>query len=218
MLQLPRLLPIVLVPGGLYDDPPMTGQQFWVATGVAPALARLGVEFTVHERPAAPRSWTEEAEALEQTIATAGHDRVGLVAGSNGCSAALRLVVDRPQLVERVMLCWPATAGDPVIDELARVIIDDTHGSEAVDALLAGSPVRGVSETELASIDIECVVHPSMPANKIHQRSTVIDLLAAVPGAFLVGGSPEPPDAGFADFVDSLAATIAAFSRIEPDD
>lgn len=217
-MQLPRLLPIVLVAGGLYDEPPMTGERFWLESGVAGALSGRGVEFAIHERPTSPRSWAEEAEAIAATMDRHGWERAGIVAGSNGCSAALRLLVDDSERVARLMLCWPATAADPVIDELARVIITDAHDPGVARDLLQGDPIRGVSRSELATVDRECAVYPSLPENKVHQRSTVVDLVESIPDAILVGGSPEPTDDAFDDFLDSFAAVVAAFAQIEHDD
>ena len=218
MMHLPELLPIVLVHGGLYDDPAMTAADFWVSTGVAGALAKSGVEVIMHERPNEPTSWVEESAALAATIEAAGHQRVALVAGSNGCSAAMRLVLDRPELVARTMLCWPATAGDTVIDGLAAVIIADTHGDEAAAALLGGFPIRGATVDELAALEHEVVIYPSLPENKIHQRATVFELLDVIPDAILVGGSPEPTDDTFGDFLEGFVAVLTAFSRVEHDD
>lgn len=218
MMHLPELLPVVLVHGGLYDDPAMTGADFWVTTGIANALSKAGVEVIVHERPVEPASWRDEGAALAVTIEQAGHQRVAVVAGSNGCSAAMRLALDRPELVARTMLCWPATAGDPVVDELARVIIADTHDDDVAAALLGGSPIRGVNADELAALRHEVVVYPSLPENKIHQRATVFELLDVIPDAILVGGSPEPVDSTFANFLDAYVSVLAAFSRVEHDD
>ena len=218
MLHLPELLPVVLVPGGLHDDPPMTGERFWADSGVVRGLRGRNVEVIVHERPTEPSSWQEESDALAATIRGAGHDRVALVAGSNGCSAALRLMLDEPALVARTMLCWPATAGDPVVDELARIIITDVHGSAAADALLTGRPIRGVEVDELAGLTGEVVVFPSMPENKAHQRSTVMELLASVPGSMLIGGSPEPIDDAFFEHCEQFVATVEAFSKVVHDD
>ena len=218
MMHLPELLPIVLVHGGLYDDPHMTAADFWVATGVAGALSRSGVEVVIHERPTEPTSWTQEGAALAATIEAAGHERVGVIAGSNGCSAAVRLMLDRPDLVARTMLCWPATAGDPVVDELARVIIADTHDDDVAADMLGGFPIRGATGDELAALEHEVVIYPSLPENKIHQRATVFELLDVIPDAILVGGSPEPPDDSFAEFLEAFTAVVAAFSRIEHDD
>ena len=218
VVHLPVALPVVLVPGGLYDDPPVTAQWFWVETGVAPMLGRRNVDVLVHDRPTDARSWSEEAEALAATIAAAGHSQVALVAGSNGCSVALRLMLDRPDLVARTLLCWPATAGHPVIDGLAHTIISDVHNAHVAEQLLKGAPIRGVSVDELAAISGEVVVYPSMPESQAHQRSTVTELLSTIPGVMLVGGSPEPFDDAFADFVEGFVDLVEAFSKIHHDD
>jgi len=218
MLHLPELLPVVLIPGGLYDEPPVTGTSFWEDTGVARMLRGRNVTVVVHERPVEPTSWVEEAEALANTIEASVHERVALVAGSNGCSVAMRLLIDRPELVGRTMLCWPATAGDPVVDELARIIITDVHGASAADALLAGRPIRGLTADELAAIDGEVVVYPSMPENKAHQRTTINALLTTIPGVMLIGGSPEPFDDAFSEFVDGFVNVVEAFSKVVYDD
>jgi len=218
MMHLPELLPIVLVHGGLYDDPVMTASDFWIATGVAGALAKAGVEIIMHERPSEPTTWAEEGEALAVTIEAAGHQRAAVVAGSNGCSAAMRLALDRPELAARTMLCWPATSGDHVIDGLASVIIADVHDDDIATGLLAGAPIRGVTPEELAGLEREVVIYPSLPENKIHQRVTVFELLDVIPDAILVGGSPEPTDDAFAGFLDEYVAVLTAFSRVEHDD
>ena len=208
----------MLIPGGLYDEPPVTAQWFWVETGVAPMLQRRKVDVVVHERPRAPTSWIEEADALAATIEGAGHARVALVAGSNGCSAALRLMLDRPDLVARTMLCWPATAGNPVIDGLAHTIIADVHDGAVASNLLTGCPVRGVDAEELASLSGEVMIYPSMPESQAHRRSTVTELLSTIPGVMLLGGSPEPFDDAFADFVEGFVDIVEAFSKVHHDD
>ncbi len=211
-------LPVVLVHGGLYDDPPMTGEVFWGDSGVVDALRDRGVEVVVHQRPATPRSWADERAALATTIRASGHDRIAVVAGSNGCSVALRLLLDTPALVVRTMLCWPATPGDTVIDDLARVIIVETHDDEVATGLLEGRPVRGVVPADLGTITSDVVIHPSMPENKVHKRTTVTELMQALGSALLVGGSPEPPDPGFAAHRDGFADLVAAFAEVHPDD
>lgn len=208
----------MLVAGGLYDEPAVTAESFWVKTGVAPMLRGRNVEVVLHERPTNPTSWTEEAEALAATITQGGHDRVAIVAGSNGCSAALRLLVDRPELVARVLLCWPATAGNAVIDGLAHTVIADVHDAEVAAELVSGRPIRGVEPDELAAVSSEVVVYPSMPESQAHQRKTVAELLASIPGVMMVGGSPEPFDDSFADFLDGFVDLVEAFSKVMHDD
>lgn len=218
MVHLPESLPVVLVHGGLYDEPPMTGQSFWVDSGVGPMLTRRKVEVLIHERPGEPTSWADEAELLVSAIEAAGYERVAVVAGSNGCSVALRLLIDRPELVARTMLCWPATAGDPVVDELARIIITDVHDADVATQLLAGRPIRGTTADELGAIDGEVVVYPPMPESKAHQRSTVTELLSTIPGVMLVGGSPEPYDDAFPEFLEGFVNVVEAFSKAHYDD
>ena len=211
-------LPVVLVHGGLYDDPPMTAGGFWLPTGVVDALVDRDVDVILHERPATPRSWIEERIALEATLREAEVDRAAIVAGSNGCSVALRLALDAPSMVARTLLCWPATAGDSVIDELARVIITETHDAQVATKLLSGRPLRGVTAGELAGLDAEVVIHPSMPESPMHRRSTATELVAALGSALLIGGSPEPVDPGFAPHLAAFADLVLAFSQVMDDD
>ena len=181
-------------------------------------LTGRNVEVVLHERPEEPTSWTHEAEALAATIEGAGHEQVALVAGSNGCSAALRLLLDRPELVAHTMLCWPATAGDPLIDDLATIIISDVHGPAAAEGLLSGRPVRGVTPEELGTITSESVIYPSTPESQAHRRSTVMELLATIPGVMMVGGSPEPFVEEFGDSLENFVALVEAFSKVHHDD
>ena len=218
MVHLPESLPVVLVAGGLYDEPPITAQWFWTETGVAPMLARRHVEVIVHDRPATPTSWEEEAVALAATIEDGGHEQVALVAGSNGCSAALRLMIDRPELVARAMLCWPATAGNPVVDDLAEIIISDAKDKATAQRLLSGYPIRGTTREELAALDTEIVLYPSMPESQAHQRSTITELLSTVTGIMMVGGSPEPFNDEFAEFLEGFVDLVEAFSKVMHDD
>ena len=57
-----------------------------------------------------------------------------------------------------------------------------------------------------------------MPESQAHQRSTITELLSTVPGVMLVGGSPEPFDDAFADFVEGFVDLVEAFSKVMHDD
>lgn len=214
--MLPQLLPIVLVHGGLYEE--MTPDEFWVETGVLRALADANAEFIAPQRPPQPHSWHEESERLLEAIDEAGYQQVALVGASNGCSAAARLAVDHPERVARLLLAWPATAGDQVLDDLARIIIDDQMGSDVAEQLLTGETLRGVTDEELGSLSMPLVVFPSMPANHAHQRETVTALLSAQPSGFVTGGSPEPLDDQFPEFRDTFVHLVNEFARVEHDD
>jgi len=214
--MLPVKLPIVLVHGGLYEG--MTTREFWEDTGVIGGLRSRHLLHLAPQRPARPQSWEEESVSLLAAIDEAGFERVALIGASNGCSAATRFAIDHPDRVERLMLAWPATAGDRVVDELLRVIITDETGAEAAEALLTGETLRGVSDAELAAVDLPVVVYPSLLENQVHQRETLMGILARVTDAFMVQGSPEPPDDDFDGFVDAFVTMVEEFGRVEHDD
>ena len=214
--MLPVKLPIVLVHGGLYEG--MTTGEFWEDTGVLGGLRSRHLTHIAPQRPARPHSWDDESVSLLASIDEAGFERVALIGASNGCSVATRFAIDHPDRVERLMLAWPATAGDRVVDELLRVIITDETGAEAAGALLTEETLRGVSDAELAALDLPVVVYPSLVENQVHQRETLMGILAQVTDAFMVPGSPEPPDGDFTAYVDAFVTMVEEFGRVEHDD
>lgn len=213
---LPEMLPVVLVHGGLYEG--MTSREFWAETGVLGELKAHHLKVLAPQRPAQPHSWDEERRSLLDAIDAAGHERVALVGASNGCSAAVRLTIENPDRVARLMLAWPATVGDPVVDELLGIIISDETDEPAATNLLSGETLRGVSDAELGALDLPVVVFPSLIENQVHQRQTLMSILANVPDAFLVPGSPEPPDDQFAEYRDTFITMVREFARVEHDD
>lgn len=213
---LPQMLPVVLVHGGLCDG--TTSRAYWADTGVLGELRARHLRVLAPSRPIRPQSWEAESDALLAAIDDAGHERVALIGASNGCSAAVRMTIDHPDRVERLMLAWPATAGDPVVDELLRVIITDEVDEEAADALLDGETIRGVGDAELGGLELPVVVFPSLIENRVHQRRTLMGVLSTVPDAFMVAGSPEPDDAQFLEHRDTFVAMAAEFARVEHDD
>lgn len=96
----------------------MTGERFWVEPGVALDLlaadrrvivpdrrwagGQTEADFTVH-------TWEEEAGDLAAVVEASGAAPLDVIAGSNGCSVAVRLALARPDLVRTLVLCWPAT-------------------------------------------------------------------------------------------------------------
>ena len=210
------MLPVVLVHGGLYEG--MTSREFWADTGVLGELKSRHLRVLAPQRPAQPQSWDEERRSLLEAIDAAGYDRVALVGGSNGCSAAVRLAIENPDRVVRMMLAWPATVGDPVVDELLSIIITDEADDAAARELLSGETLRGVTDAELGGLDLPVVVFPSLIENQVHQRHTLMGILANVPDSFLVQGSPEPPDDQFPEYRDTFISMVAEFARVEHDD
>jgi pimeloyl-ACP methyl ester carboxylesterase len=179
-------LRVLLVHGGLGEG--MTAERFWRRTGVVAGLEAAGCEVVAPDRPAHPGSWREEGDHL-----AGGLERPSaVVGGSNGCSAAVRLAVDHPGLVTRLVLAWPATAGDPDLDRHAALLLGDR-----ADALLAGETLRGVADAELAALEVPVAVVPSEPPNRYHQARTVEALRRVLAAPEVGAGHPEPPAPSF---------------------
>jgi pimeloyl-ACP methyl ester carboxylesterase len=104
----------LLVHGGLFD--PMDGARFWIAPGVADDLAAAGYRVLTPDRRYGvgrttsdfrAHNWDIEAADLAAVLVATGGTPAHVVAGSNGCSAAIRLALTRPDLVRSLTLCWP---------------------------------------------------------------------------------------------------------------
>jgi len=213
--------PIVLVHGGLWE--PMDADRFWHRPGIVPALAAAGYDVVAPDRPINPPSWDAELAAL------AGHmprRPALLVTASNACALAVGLARAHP--VAGLILAWPATAGDPAIDEALRArLIGEGASPDDVAAVLAGETLRGTSDVELARLRVPVGVVSSAPPNRVHQRRTVDALLRVVPGAIELLSCPEPPrpefttadplDAGASSHRDRFVAALRAFAdRLAP--
>jgi pimeloyl-ACP methyl ester carboxylesterase len=153
-------------------------------------------------------SWRAEAEHLLAQLP--GRDPVHLVAGSNGCSTALRLALDHAARVRSLALCWPATAGDARIDAVGRRLIERTR-PEAADALLAGETVRGVRDAELRSLRLPVAVLPAAPPDPAHPARTVAALADLIPGCRELADFPLPFAPGFADALPSFRGALLEF-------
>ena len=103
--------PVLLVHGGLFD--PMDGERFWKNPGIVEDLA-AGYRTLLPGRrfsggrttaPFAVHSWDVEADDVVAVLHAAGVEQADVVAGSNGCSAAFRLVLVYPHLVRSLVLC-----------------------------------------------------------------------------------------------------------------
>ena len=113
---------------------------------------------------------------------------------------AVRLAVQHPELVGRLVLLWPATAADPTVD---------AHAPAAVAHLLAGETLRGVTDTELANLDLPVAAMASEPENPQHRDRTVGRLLELLPdGTLIEPGFPEAPRAEFRAHLDAFTAAL----------
>jgi pimeloyl-ACP methyl ester carboxylesterase len=176
---------ILLVHGGLHGE--IDADRFWSVPGIVEDLRGAGYEVLAPDRLTDAKDWREEADWLRQSLPL---DSATVMAGSNGCSAALRLTVDYPKVVEKLILCWPATP-----------LAGETSGT-----------VRGVADVELLGITVPVVIVPSDPPNLHHQSETVTRLMRLIAGAIVLPGSPEPPQPGFSEhrsrFIESLISVL----------
>jgi len=191
--------PVVLIHGGLGED--MDADRFWFRPGVVAGLRTAGLRVEAPDRDTAPDSWTGAADAVAVGLGAP----TSVVAGSNGVSVAVRLARQHPPLVDRLVLLWPATCGDPVVD--AAMPPDVAH-------LLVGDTLRGVSDDELAALDVPVAVMGSHPADRSHSHRTVERLLALIPRAApMPTAFPESPRPEFAAVCAGFVATLVPYLR-----
>lgn len=190
---------VVLVHGGLWED--MDAERFWVRPGIVAGLTAAGLDVLAPDRLPRPPSWAAEVEHLLPLLPD---EPVTLVGGSNGCSVVARIALAAPDRVERLVLAWPATAGESTVDAW-------TLAQGAPAGMVAGETLRGVTDAELATLRPPVAVLPG-PVNPFHLRSTVDGLLAAVPGAVELPGTPEPPRPDFAEHRDALVSRLVGWA------
>jgi pimeloyl-ACP methyl ester carboxylesterase len=197
-----------LVHGGFWQD--VGVEFFWGRTGGVAGLVEAGVEVVAPDRVRRPAGWEAEVGVLAAALPA---EPAVVVAGSYGCSAAVRVALAHPGRVSRLLLAWPGTAGNPEVDARQRERLAGLGASpEVVDALLAGATLRGVTDAELAGLAMPVGVLPAVPENPSHQRRTVDRLLSVLPDAVELPGCPEPPVPGFAPHLAGLVATIVRFA------
>jgi pimeloyl-ACP methyl ester carboxylesterase len=200
---------VLLIHGALWEDG-MDADRFWAAPGIAAGLEHVGFAVLAPNRLQHPSSWDAEVEHLAPVLPG---QSVSVVAGSNGCSVAVRLALAFPDRIERLLLAWPATAADPAVDSRTRIRLTGLGASEQdIRTLLDGQTLRGVTDEELATLRMPISVLPSDPENPFHQRKTVDALRRLLPHIEELPGCPEPPRPDFsphlAPFLASVTKTI----------
>ena len=199
--------PVVLVHGGLYED--ADPAMFWGQTGIGAGLRTAGYRVFAVTRPASPRSWEAERDSLAVAISAKTDEPVALVAASNGCSAAMRCAIDIPDMVSTIVLCWPATAGDPKIDAAVREQIMRTVSSSTADRLLVGETIRGTLDVELETVAMPVTVIPSELGDPYHRRETVDRLKQLLPNVRIGQPTPPAPHADFRHYRSRFVAMLA---------
>ena len=188
---------VILIHGGLYE--PIGPDEFWHGPGV---VAGLG-----DRRPGGSCSDSNDRCDLV--------DRRGRASSSNtpddfvpmvGCGGLQWMFGGgedggrlQKLLVDRLVLCWPATAGDPDVDQMERAPVEHAGRRDLC---------RGVSDAELANISVPVTIIPSQPPNRHHQAVTVDRLLSLIPGATATRGFPESPRPEFLSHRDAFVATL----------
>lgn len=199
---------LLLVHGGLWDD--MDAERFWHQPGIVAGLEERGCTVLAPDRLPRARSWPAEVEHLVSLLPPGP---VSVVAGSNGCSVAVRLALTCPERVDRLVLAWPATAGDPVVDVRTRHGLTELGASPRIaQDLLSGEVLRGVTERELTGMKLPVGVLPSAPENPVHQRRTSLALSSLLPHPSELPGTPEPVRRDFGPYLGSFLANVTSFA------
>ncbi|MET0388627.1 MAG: hypothetical protein ABW321_21830 [Polyangiales bacterium] len=137
-----------------------------------------------------------------------------IVSGSNGCSVAVRYALLRPERVKRLVLAWPATAGDPEVDADIRGRLQQLGAeSTTIDRLLAGGTLRGVSDAELRGLSIDVAVLPAAPEDRFHQHKTSRRLCEVLTRGTELPGSPVPMARDFSLHLPSFIDAIEQFAH-----
>ena len=188
----------------------MTADRFWVQPGIVAGLAERGLHVLAPQRPYRSPSWAAEAQALADEVPRA--DTVSVLAGSNGCSAAVRFALAEPGRVDALILAWPPVAGDPEVDERQRREFAESGATEAViDGLLAGETLRGVTDAELATLRMRTAIIPSTVDGPVHPLRTAEALCRLIPGAVRLPACPESPRPTFPPHRDAFVGSVIEF-------
>jgi pimeloyl-ACP methyl ester carboxylesterase len=191
--------PVLLVHGGLAED--IGAERFWERPGIAPGLRAAGFVVVAPDRPTTPTSWS----AAASDVAAHVREPSSVVAGSNGVTVAVRLALEHPSVVDRLVLLWPATAGDVELD--ARVPEPGRH-------LLAGETLRGVTDHELRGLAVPAAVMAADPPNAFHALATAERVVELVPrGSRIPADFPESPRPEFARRCADFVAALVPYLR-----
>jgi hypothetical protein len=200
---------LLLIHGGLWED--IGADWFWGRPGVIAGLERLGFTVVAPDRLRRPTSWTADAEHV--LAAVPDGDNVTVVGGSFGCSVAVRLALDSPGRVERLVLAWPASLSDQFVAIRMRASLARLGAPPRVlNVLLDGETLPSTTDAKLATIAVPVGVIPAVPPDPFHPRGTVDALLRLLPSAVELPGCPEAPRPEFPPHLESFLASVAGFA------
>jgi pimeloyl-ACP methyl ester carboxylesterase len=206
---------LLLIHGGLWED--TDADWFWRRPGVVAGLEGLGHIVVAPDRLRRASSWTDEADHVASAARRAVSGAmpaapVTVVGGSFGCSVAVRLALDFPGLVGRMLLAWPATLSDQFLAIRVRADMARRGAPPRVlGALLGMATLPSATDAELTTLTIPVGVLPSVPPNPLHPRSTVDALLRLLPEVRELPGCPEAPRPEFPPHLESFLTAVAGF-------
>jgi pimeloyl-ACP methyl ester carboxylesterase len=206
---------LLLIHGGLWED--IGAGWFWRRPGVVAGLERLGFPVAAPDRLRRPPSWTADADhvhAAVADVATGEDEPLTVVGGSFGCSVAVRLALDSPDLVARIVLAWPAALSDQFTAIRFRAGLARLGApARVLDALLGTGTLPGATDAELGALSVPVGVIPAVPPDPFHSRGTVDALLRLLPSAEELPGCPEAPRPEFPPHLESFLASVAGFAE-----
>jgi pimeloyl-ACP methyl ester carboxylesterase len=200
---------LLLIHGGLWED--IGADWFWRRPGILAGFERLGFTVVAPDRLRRPASWAADAEYV--LAAVPGGEPMTVVGGSFGCSAAVRLALDSPGRVSRMVLAWPASLGDQFAAIRMRASLARLGApARVLNALLGSETLPSATDAELGTIAAQVGVIPAVPPDPFHPRGTVDALLRLLPSVTELPGCPEAPRPEFPPHLESFLASVAGFA------
>jgi pimeloyl-ACP methyl ester carboxylesterase len=200
---------LLLIHGGLWED--IGADWFWRRPGILAGFERLGFTVAAPDRLRRPASWAADAEHV--LAAVPGGEPVTVVGGSFGCSVAVRLALDSPGRVSRLVLAWPASLGDQFAAIRMRASLARLGApARVLNTLLGSETLPSATDAELGTIAAAVGVIPALPPDPVHPRGTVDALLRLLPSATELPGCPEAPRPEFPPHLESFLASVAGFA------
>ncbi len=199
---------LLLIHGGLWED--IGADWFWRRPGILAGFERLGFTVVAPDRLRRPASWAADAEHV--LAAVPGGEPVTVVGGSFGCSVAVRLALDSPGRVSRMVLAWPASLSDQFAALRMRASLARLGApARVLDALLGSETLPSATDAELGTIAAPVGVIPAVPPDPFHPRG-VDALFRLLPSATELPGCPEAPRPEFPPHLESFLASVAGFA------